>query len=317
MRRRRFLPVAILGFLLFGFFAFRRVGIDPLRLIGGERDTAAPTAPLARADSTCDIEAARIELPAELRETSGIARTASGSLWTHNDGDEARLYRMNEDGSVAQVVALEGTRAVDIEDIDASSCPGGSGECLWLADTGDNDGDRPDVALLIVPVPTADATSVAPTRVRFTWPGGPRDAEALAVLPTGDALLVTKGRGSPIELHRLRVDRTDGTAGAPRQAVHIAQLAAEPEDRRLRVGGAGASEDGRWVAVRTEVGLTVHAAVDLLAGELTPALSHDLRELKETQGEAVDLDASGRVWLTSEGERGTPTLARLRCTLPE
>ena len=317
MGRRRFLPLAVAGFLLFAFFAFRSLDFDPRDLMGGGREAAPSSATVASADSVCAIEAARIELPNELRETSGIARTADGSLWTHNDGDEARLYRLNEDGSIAQVVALEGTRAVDIEDIDASSCPGGAGECLWLADTGDNDGERPEVALLIVSVPSADATSATPIRVPFTWPGGARDAEALAVLPSADALLVTKGRGSPIELYRVRVDTTKWAPGAPREAVHIARFAAEPRDRRLRVGGAGASDDGLHVAVRNEVELAVYATVDLLAGELTPVLTHDLRPLNETQGEAVDLDASGHVWLTSEGERGTPTLARLRCTLPE
>jgi hypothetical protein len=44
----------------------------------------------------------------------------------------------------------------------------------------------------------------------------------------------------------------------------------------------------------------------------------DLRRLRERQGEAVAVNDSGEVWLTSESEvrRFRPTMAALRCRLP-
>lgn len=278
------------------------------------RDESRPVAtgaPPADA-SACVAVAGPSPLPTALLETSGIARTADGSLWTHNDGAEARLHRLDEAGWVVQVVRVDGVRALDIEDIDAGPCPDGAGECLWLADIGDNDGERAGVALLIVPLPDAAASSARATRIAFSYSDGPRDAEALAVLPDGSAVVVTKGRGTPIDAYRLTLD---GRGRA--DVAHLARVAARAPQSRQRITGGGASEDGRWIALRSNDHLSLHRTERLLAGDVSPALEYDLRPLREAQGEGVDLASDGSVWLTSEGERGTPTLARLRCTLPE
>src|SRR5688500_832138 len=123
-----------------------------LRVANPEPQPATRTAPTDSA-AACALVAGPHPLPAVLMESSGIARARDGSLWTHNDGDEARLYRVDAAGAIAQVVQLEGAGAADIEDIDAGPCPDGVGECIWLADTGDNDGERAAVALLVLQVP--------------------------------------------------------------------------------------------------------------------------------------------------------------------
>lgn len=269
--------------------------------------------PLEAAAARCTLESGPHAITNRIRETSGIARTADGSLWTHNDGSEAVLYRLDEAGALRQTVSLEGAHALDIEDIDAAPCPDGSGECLWLADTGDNDRERPEVALLLVSVPAADVSSTRARRVPFDYPGGSRDVESIAVLPSGDVVLVTKGRGAPVDVFRVRAA---GPAGAG-TAQALVRLADMPDASRDRMTGAGASEDGEWIALRTNDALSVHRADALLAGTVAPVLTHDLRPLRESQGEGVDIAADGRIWLTSEGERGTPTLARLRCSLPD
>ncbi|HUF12301.1 MAG TPA: hypothetical protein VMN78_04310 [Longimicrobiales bacterium] len=276
---------------------------------GTDRESAGQTS------TACAVETERVPMPRSIRESSGIARTGDGALWTHNDGGEARLYRITEGGSIEQVVTLEGTGAADIEDIDAGPCPGGAGDCLWLADTGDNAGRRDQVALLVVSLPAAGVERAAATRIAFRYPAGPRDAEALAVLPSGEALIITKGRGTPIELYRLSAA---SAAGAPAALERIAQLGPRPERNADRVTGAGASEDGRWVAMRSNAALSIHRTETLLAGDSRPVLQFDVRGLGEPQGEGIDIASDGRVWLTSEaGGGGMPMLARLRCTLPE
>lgn len=264
--------------------------------------------------AACAIETERVPMPAGIRESSGLARAADGVLWTHNDGNEARLYRVTEGGAVEQVVALEGATASDIEDIDAAPCPGGTGDCLYLADTGDNAGARPEVSILVVAAPAPGVARATALRLAFRYPGGPRDAEALAVLPNGDALVLTKGRGTPIELYRVRPGGGQGAAAALEP---IARLAPTPERASGRVTGAGASEDGRWIAIRSNRLLSIHRSDALLAGDARPALEFDLTPLGEAQGEGVDMASDGRVWLTSEGGGGaSSTLARLRCSLP-
>ena len=271
--------------------------------------------PKTAARTACVAETERVPLPRVIGESSGVARSADGGIWTHNDGSEARLYRVSEGGTVEQTVVLENISATDIEDVDAGPCPGGARECLWLADTGDNDGERAEVAVLAVPVPAPGTERAAPARFAFRYPNGPRDAEALAVLPSGEALLITKGRHAPIELYRVPVIAPGAAAGT---LGFVARLARKPERNSTRVTGAGASEDGAWIAVRSNASLTLHRTATFLEGDARPALEHDLRPLRESQGEGVDMTSDGVVWLTSEGEGGaTPLLARLRCTLPE
>ena len=298
------------------FIAMRmsdRTATAPGPMPGARPDSGAAARARAGVQEPCIVEES-VALPDELRETSGIARAADGSLWTHNDGNEARLYRVSESGAVEQRIAIDGAGATDVEDIDAAPCPDGTGECLWLADIGDNDARRADVALLVVAVPAAGAERARASRIGLRYPSGPRDAEALAALPSGGALIFSKGRDAPIELFRVA---THDTAGADRVAERVAGLAAEPSSSRRRVTGAGATPDGSHIAVRTSEELRIHRTDRLVAGDTAPALRFDLRPLRESQGEGVDIAADGRVWLTSEGERGTPTLARLRCVLPE
>ena len=76
--------------------------------------------------------------------------------------------------------------------------------------------------------------------------------------------------------------------------------------------GAGATPDGRWVAVRTYETLEVYRREALLAGG-APAVRTSLRSLDEPQGEAVAVTAEGRVLLTTEGDR--PRLTLLSCRL--
>lgn len=262
----------------------------------------------------CAVETSGIPLPDELRETSGIARTAAGDLWTHNDGAEAVLYRVTEGGDVVQRVSIEGAAAADAEDIDVGPC-GSGGECLYLADIGDNDAERSDVRILIVTIPTTDAARGTAQVLTVRYPGGASDAEALAVLPDGEVLVATKGRDAPIALYRVPAA---AAGGADVALERIALLASRPDHDADRVTAAAASEDGHWVAIRTHAALRIHASPSLLAGDPRPALEYDLRPLGERQGEGVEITSDGRVWLTSEAEGdGSPTLARLRCSLPD
>jgi hypothetical protein len=91
--------------------------------------------------------------------------------------------------------ATVGTATVDadLEDTEALSIDGDG--TLWIADTGDNDRERTDVALYSLPAfGRADQGTVRPTRYPLDYPQGPRDVEALAVDPrTGAKFLLTKG----------------------------------------------------------------------------------------------------------------------------
>src|SRR5690606_21021400 len=132
-----------------------------------------------------------------LVEASGLAvsRDQPGVLWAHNDsGDTARVFAFGEDGSKLGIFTLDGAEAVDWEDmalgpdVDDAGEPVDDADALYLADFGDNAAGRDTVSVYRVPEPEV-AAGQAPVRetvgdverFTFTYPDGPRDAEALFV----------------------------------------------------------------------------------------------------------------------------------------
>jgi hypothetical protein len=113
-----------------------------------------------------------------VRESSGLAvsRTHPGLAYTVNDsGDDARVLVLSmRDGSVVGETTLSGARADDFEAL--SPAPGGR---LVVGDIGDNDAERDSVEVYVVAEPDAGDHEVRPRTVSLTYPGGPRDAEAL------------------------------------------------------------------------------------------------------------------------------------------
>lgn len=274
----------------------------------GDREVAPACAPPTRTGTT----------PAALGEASGVAasRRHPGVLWTHNDsGGEAAISAIDSTGRELGRVRVAGARNRDWEDIALGPCP--AGECLYLADTGDNRLRHDEAVVYRIPEPAPGDTVSAPAeRFPLRYPDGPRDVEALYLLPDGVLYLVSKGRHHPIELYRYP---PPFRAGETVVVEEVQRFSESGVALPFMVTGAGATPDGRWVAIRT------YSAVQLYhpdaTGHLTPALPPpglDLQHLAEPQGEGVDIRADGTLILISEaGPRGVPgTLGRLPCRLP-
>lgn len=227
----------------------------------------------------------------------------------------------------------------------------GRPRCLYLADTGDNRESRTEVAVVRVQepalVPTtrevarAEEDRGAPgdaqdsdgrvasdagpgelaeaVRIPIRLPYGPRDIEAMVVLPGEHLLLVTKGRNHPIEVYRvpgpLPLDR-------PAQAERIQLLTRERPGVRGWVTGAAAHQrdSGEWVmALRTYQSLSFFR-VDRAEGAPVgivplPGARVNLLSLREPQGEAVGFLDDDRLVLASEGglHGGPASLRILHC----
>ena len=136
----------------------------------------------------------------ELSEASGLAISLKnpGVMWAHNDsGDGPYLYAMTLSGEPLGTVTLEGARAIDWEDMAIGPC--GDEQCLYVGDIGDNDAGRTDCAVyrLVEPAidpetPFGELTVAGWERFPFSYPGGPRDSESLAVHPDGTVCVFTK-----------------------------------------------------------------------------------------------------------------------------
>ena len=134
-----------------------------------------------------------------LDEISGIAssRRADQRYWVHNDAPRpAELQAINETGTSVARLRIEGVRAIDWEDI-ASYTIGGK-PWLLIGDIGDNAGVRTDYELIAIEEPditgAASTLSIKPSwRLRFRYPDGAHDCEAMAVDATRrEILLINK-----------------------------------------------------------------------------------------------------------------------------
>jgi hypothetical protein len=254
-------------------------------------------------------------LDGEIRESSGVAvsRAHAGTVWTHNDSGDPLLYAVDGDGRTVGRVRVTGARVEDWEDVALAPCPAG-GDCLYVADIGDNDAERPSVTIYRVPEPAPHAAQSAPAEaIRLRYPDGAHGAEAMFVLD-GAIHVVTKGESGPIAVYR--VPRSAGP-GADATMERIRALSADRVGRPRRITGADASPDGRWVVMRTLESASIYPAAELAgSGALTPR-GVDLGGLDEKQGEGIAFAPDGSLVVTSAGggRKNPATLARLTCAL--
>jgi len=253
-------------------------------------------------------------LPEVARESSGLAlgRERPGLLWTHNDrGNGALLHAVDQEGKLAQTVSLA-EPAVDWEDIEIASCADGS--CLYVGDIGDNDSMRDHIAIHRLPEPGEGASEAADVvTLRARYPEGPRDAESLFVLPSGDIFIVTKGRDTGVALYRLPPPHSFDEIAV---LEHVRELFPMPLNSDDRISAATSSSDGSRVAIRTYRQLYIYDAARLVGGAPVEPTVVDLASLGEGQGEGIALGDDGSIWLSSEAanRRSFPVLNRLLCS---
>lgn len=170
---------------------------------------------------------------AGLLEASGLAasRRQSGLLWAINDsGNEPLLFAFGADGTDLGQVALAGVKNVDWEDLAAFTWNGEP--WLLVADTGDNPGRRSKVVLHALPEPQSGTQGSFAGTVRpawslpFTYPGGPRDCEAVAVDAAAGQILLLSKRSEPPVLYSLPFGAP--LAEGPQVATVIGPLATIP-----------------------------------------------------------------------------------------
>lgn len=284
-----------------------RTGAVPLAT-AEEPDGAAP------ADAVCTADGAPRPLGDEIHESSGaaVSRAHAGIFWTHNDSSDPLLYAVDAQGRTAGRVRVAGASVEDWEDIALAPCPAG-GDCLYVADIGDNDAERASVTIYRIPEPAPGASRSAPaTAIRLRYPDGAHDAEAMFVL-SGIVHIVTKGESGPIALYR-----APANAGGEATLEKIRELSADRVDRPERITGADASADGRWVVLRTLGQAMIYPAAELAGGGTASPRRVDLGGLEEKQGEGIAFTPDGSILLTSEGgkKKQAAAFARLTCTLP-
>jgi hypothetical protein len=231
---------------------------------------------------------------AELPEASGLAvsRRHAGILWSHNDsGNRTELFALDATGAVRARVRVPITTR-DWEDVSIGRCP--AGDCLYIADIGDNSLARSSVRIYRVPEPAlTDAQTAAPEVFTASYADGPHNAEALFL--AGDAIfIVPRDRAAAGALYRaaLPASTTTGMTFA-----RTGRLGLAP------VTDAEATPDEASVVVRTSKLAVIYKTADLVRGGSDIHGRHiPIEGMKEPQGEGVALDSQGTLFLASEGK---------------
>ena len=152
-----------------------------------------------------------------IRESSGLAcsRRTPGVFWTHNDsGDRPRLYAFDTAGADLGTFELRGAAARDWEDM-ASFTRKGRGYLL-VGDIGDNASERSHCTLFVAAEPAIDRGELKRKldvlrTIRFTYEGGPRNCESVAVCPkTGAVFLVEKAARATCGVYAFPWPKGDG-----------------------------------------------------------------------------------------------------------
>jgi hypothetical protein len=261
--------------------------------------------------SECSPVGPSVSLPGRLRETSGVATGVRNPdlIWTHSDGRRSILYAVDHDGRVRALVELDRSFR-DWEDIARARCD--LGICLYMADTGDSEERRDNISFCRLAEPEVMGVGEA-ERYRVVLPDGPRDIEAMYVLPTEEVFFVTKGRHHPVTLYRYPLPLRPEEVVT---LVEVQRLTDGPVAARQMVTGASATLDGGTVVIRTYESLEFFDVAE--GGRLveTEEGRVSLRSLREIQGEGVGFGADRAIVLSSEGAASLgPSLRFLTCVL--
>jgi hypothetical protein len=148
----------------------------------------------------------------KLDEASGLAmsRINSGILWTHNDGDDGRLYGLGLNGSIIAEYKLKKAKPNDWEDMSIGPGPQGGINYIYIADFGDNLARRKTKYILRFPEPNIPRSKKKYKgaineydRISFTYKNGNRDAETLLVDPNDKSIYIVTKRETNVFLYQI------------------------------------------------------------------------------------------------------------------
>ncbi len=245
-----------------------------------------------------------------MAETSGaaVSRRNPGIIWTIDDsGNPPDLIATDTLGRFRADISLDGATNIDWEEVALGPCR--QTTCLYIADTGDNNETRAEVQLYRLNEPTLIPSSLILVqsatakfeRLRFRYPDGPHDVEAMAVLGNGDVLLVTKGRSHGVLEFRIPASAWGNPGIASAERVDSLPINASVGSGQL-ITGMAISPDGRRAMVRSYREIFPFALrADGTMRPLGKPTSCDILGI-EPQGEGIAfLDNR---WLVLTSERG-------------
>jgi hypothetical protein len=174
-----------------------------------------------------------------ITEASGITHstTQPGNFWVQEDsGNPSQLYLINNNGELIHKSYVKNATNRDWEDIAIA------GNQLFIADIGDNSLIYPDYTVYSFTEPAVPADTISTTKaIRFKYPDGAHDAEALLVDPSSKDIFIITKRDNPSKVYKLVYPYS--------QAMNVAITAGTLN--YSSVTAAALSPDGKEVIIKT------------------------------------------------------------------
>lgn len=198
-----------------------------------------------------------------IREASGLAHSQRRAdlFWIINDnGAKEIVHAIDGTGARLGEFDLKKSRNVDWEDLASFTLDDKA--YLVVADIGDNDAKRDHRTLYFVeePAPENDAKARVEWELNYTYPDGPRDAEAAAVDVDGQRVLILSKRDRPPQLYAVPIRPDSDT---PVVAGFLGNVDSLEKPSRQDIEFAPKTKDWHWQPVGMDLSANGAAAVIL------------------------------------------------------
>jgi hypothetical protein len=127
-------------------------------------------------------------------EASGMAtsrRYPNRVYWVNDSGNKSLLFHSTVSGQNLKTIKIDGVKFRDTEALTVAPC--GDDSCVIVGDVGNNNVKKRHLHLYVFKEKDLNGAEAKPFKtVEFDYPDEPHDAEALATLPDGRLILITK-----------------------------------------------------------------------------------------------------------------------------
>ena len=236
-------------------------------------------------------------------EASGLAASATmpGYLWTIQDsGQPSSLYLISKDGKSIKEYNVPGSNNRDWEEVAVGPGPENGVSYAYIADIGNNNQLTPTNTIYRIPeIKGADGsfTQSALQKITFSYPDGPRDAEALIVDPvTKDIFVLSKE--AQTNIYRLPFPQSSS------ETIVAEKIGTVPGVATATAGSI--SKDGSEMVVRTYLAVYYwkRGNGESVGQTLVKSATKALIVALEPQGEAICFENESKGFYTLS-EKGT------------
>lgn len=237
--------------------------------------------------------------PGTIDEASGLAASAAmpGYVWTIQDsGQPNSLYLISRDGKSVKEYNVPGSSNHDWEEVAVGPGPDNGVSYAYIADIGNN--NQPVTATnTIYRIPEITGTDGsfsqnALQKITFSYPDGPRDAEALIVDPATKDIFVLSKEMLVTNIYRLAYPQSLNDVIVAEKVGSVPGV--------FITTGATISKDGSEVLIRTYFGVFywTRANGESLGQTLATSAKKTLTVSAEPQGEAICFENEGKGFYT-------------------